>query len=361
MFNRKTLFIIGAGAGFDIDLPVGRKLAEEISNRTQIVIDHGHLAKSTSDMDLALSFFERGDPNANEYAKAFRLIRDGVLLANSIDDFLNIHEGTPEIVTVGKAAIVRSILYAERHSKIYVDPSNVFNKMDVRNIRDSWLVKFMQVLGPGRKVPDVEHALDDVSFINFNYDRCLEYFLRHALQLMYGIEASKAAEIVGRATIVHPYGWVGPLERVPFGGNDNSRSDYRELSKAIKTYTEQIEEESTVFNMHEEIRRAECIVFLGFAYHKQNMKLLFEHHARPKKTKPVFGTAFGMSDADKDLVTGELAELFPFIDTEAEYEGDSVLGSYSTEMLPADASHINIENKLGCSELFDYYAKSLAG
>src|ERR1700676_5482977 len=164
MFNRKTLFIIGAGAGFDIEVPVGRALAEDIARRVAVVIDHGQLGKGTVDEDLALSFFGRGDPKANEYFNAFQLIRNGVLLANSIDDFLNIHEGSPEVVTVGKAAIVRSILSAERRCKLYVDPSNIYNKLDVAKIRDGWFVKFMQVLGPGKKVHEVENVLDDVSF-----------------------------------------------------------------------------------------------------------------------------------------------------------------------------------------------------
>jgi hypothetical protein len=90
MFNRKTLFIIGTGAGFDIEVPVGWALAEDIARRTLIKIDSGRLSKATADEDLALNFFERSDPKANEYIKAFQLIRNGVLLANSIDDFLNI-------------------------------------------------------------------------------------------------------------------------------------------------------------------------------------------------------------------------------------------------------------------------------
>ncbi|WP_426533657.1 hypothetical protein [Bradyrhizobium sp. McL0615] len=155
-----------------------------------------------------------------------------MLLANSIDDFLNIHEGASEVVTVGKAAIVRSILNAERHCKLYVDPSNTYNRLDVAKIRDSWFVKFMQVLGPGRKAHEVENVLDDVSFITFNYDRCLEYFLHHALQLMYGIQRQRAAEIVSRANIIHPYGSVGSLERVLFGGKPARPN---ELSRAIKS------------------------------------------------------------------------------------------------------------------------------
>src|SRR4051812_210092 len=100
MFNRKTLFIIGAGAGYDIGVPVGRQLAEDIANRTRVSLDHGWLGGGTNDQKLALSFFERSDPKVNQYFSAFRLIHNGVLLANSIDDFLNIHEGSAEVVTV---------------------------------------------------------------------------------------------------------------------------------------------------------------------------------------------------------------------------------------------------------------------
>ncbi|MDA9544271.1 hypothetical protein ACM43_06825 [Bradyrhizobium sp. CCBAU 45321] len=356
MFNRKTLFIIGAGAGYDIGVPAGRKLAEDIANRTLVSLDHGQLGRGTHDEDLALSFFERGDPKANEYFSAFRLIHNGVLLANSIDDFLNIHEASPAVVTVGKAAIIRTILNAERGCKLYVDPSNIYNKLDVGPIRDSWFVKFMQVLGPGRRVDEVENVLSNVSFITFNYDRCLEYFLRHALQLLYGIQLQHASEIVGKANIIHPYGSVGQLDKVQFGGIAHARMDYRELSKAIKTYTERVEESEILEKMQGAIREAECIVFLGFAYHKQNMALL-RPASRARKTKQIYGTAFGMSDSDVSEVVDELASFFP---------DQELRPAASSGLLPAPPiidmhANIRIENKLTCLQLFDYYAKSLAG
>ncbi|MBA2399599.1 MAG: hypothetical protein H0V72_13025 [Bradyrhizobium sp.] len=274
MFNRKTLFIVGAGAGADFKLPVGPELARDIAQRTKLGIDHGRLTKATADMDLALSFFERQDRRDHDYVAAFNLIQNGILLANSIDDFLNIHEADQGAVNVGKAAIVRSIIAAERDSHLWVDPSNMYNKMDLERIVGSWLVKFMQVLGPGRKAAEVDNVLDDVSFIGFNYDRCIEQFLTHALSHLYGVPRAKATEIVNRANIIHPYGWVGPFERVPFGGQEHGRFDYLTLGQGVKTYTEQIEEESVITKMQTAIRDSRCIVFLGFAYHKQNMALL---------------------------------------------------------------------------------------
>jgi hypothetical protein len=364
MFHRKTLFIIGAGAGADINLPVGSKLAVDIHHRTKVTVSQfGTLESGTFDRELALSFFEGGKGKGRDYYGAFRLIHRGILLANSIDDYLNIHEGTPDVIEVGKAAIIRSILNAERHSHIFVNPSNMNNTLDLMKVHNSWMVKFMRVLGPGRKVSEVDKVLDDVAFINFNYDRCLEHFLIHALHLQYGISKPRAAEIVGRATIIHPYGSAGPLERLPFGGIEHERLDYLDLSKRIKTYTEQIEEESTLSSIEASIRNADCLVFLGFAYHTQNMKLLFGKHAVSRKTKPVFGTALGMSKADTSEVTSRLMDLFPECDPEDEPDDDTGLfGLRVPRPIKLKTNeHINIENELDCAQLFDCYAKSLAG
>lgn len=367
MFNRKTLFVIGAGAGVDVDLPVGRDLALEISKRTKVVVDHyWRIGQGTADDHLALSFFERSRPNSNETLKAFHLIHNGILLANSIDDFLNVHENSLEVVQVGKAAIVRCILYKERRSKLFVDPSNIYNKLNIDGIHKSWFVRFMQVLAPGRKVPDVERVLDDVSFINFNYDRCLEQFLIHGLHLLYGIPKQRAIEIVGKADIIHPYGTVGSLESVPFGGNEETRLDYSELANGIKTYTERVEEEKTLDKIHQAINRADALVFLGFAFHKQNMELLFNSFVKTRKTRYIFATAKGMSDSDKSVVEDQLLELFPHADNMDEETPEKKAGPWTPfpelpVYTPMTTDHIRVENNLVCSELFEHYAKSLAG
>jgi hypothetical protein len=45
-----------------------------------------------------------------------------------------------------------------------------------------------------------------VSFIVFNYDRCLEQFLFHALQKLYGLESQEAFAMLTDLRIIHPYG-----------------------------------------------------------------------------------------------------------------------------------------------------------
>ena len=60
-------------------------------------------------------------------------------------------------------------------------------------------------------------------------------------------------------------------------------------------------------------------------------------------TKPVFGTAKGMSDADTDVVFHQIANFFTSM-SESERK-----------------AKLKLENKLTAAALFDEYAKSLTG
>lgn len=332
MFNRRTLFILGAGASAEVGLPTGPGLALDIRNRLDVTFDSFGRLKAARDDELAINIFQSNRPAVREYASAFRTIREGILLSSSIDDFLNIHSGNGHLVEAGKAAIVSAILQAEAASDLYVDRSNDNNKLDYVKIAESWFLKFMRVLGPGIVARDAEFALDAISFIVFNYDRCLEHFLSYALRDLYGVSKPDALKMVEGTTIIHPYGSIGTLEKVPFGGGQNRRFDYLALGNEIRTYAEQFDAGAVNTRIQKAIAEAECIVFLGFAYHDQNMTLLKpEAHLDGRH---VFGTAFGMSEADKHVVIGQLSQFF------ATFPGAR----------PTD--YIRIESTLRCSGLF---------
>ena len=91
---------------------------------------------------------------------------------------------------------------------------------------------------------------------------------------------------------------------MPFGAGS---ANYRTLSQQIKTYTEQIGAADVTTLIEAEFNKAECVVFLGFAYHAPNMRLL--KPGKPMKRKDVFGTAYQMSDADADVVSHEIADF----------------------------------------------------
>jgi hypothetical protein len=107
MFKCKTLFILGAGASAEVDLPVGTQLAKIIAS--MLDVRRGGPENMTGEMLLG-QLYDRYPLPKNGYHRAAMLISDGVRLASSIDDFLDRHTGNEEVQRVGKAAIVKSIL-----------------------------------------------------------------------------------------------------------------------------------------------------------------------------------------------------------------------------------------------------------
>jgi hypothetical protein len=248
MFKKKTLFELGAGSSYEVNIPVGLGLAKTIGTKLDVRLGDYNKNVGEGDKYLLRQFQNQLPQQFNEYLAAGWRIRDGLPTASSIDDFLDMHSQDEMMQLIGKAAIVKSILEAEHESHIYFDQNNSRNKL---------------VLGK--------------------------------------MEGSK-------------------------------------------TYTEQIAGSEVTNRIRGEVERAEQVVFLGFAYHPQNMFLL-----RPieelASSKPIYGTALGMSDSDVAITMGELRSWFM---------PDDVLSSDPFES-------IHIENTLTCAKLFDNYAKSIAG
>lgn len=84
---------------------------------------------------------------------------------------------------------------------------------------------------------------------------------------------------------------------------------------------------------------AEKIVFLGFAFHDQNMALL--KPASGTKRKFIYGSATGMSASDILVVKDQLRTFFS--DREREVMENKIF---------LDSSH-------KCADVFDHYTKSL--
>jgi len=337
MFKKNTLFIVGAGASTELDLPLGSVLAKRISAKMDIRFERGFEPVGLGDLNLFNLITRNRQQYANEFQQAGWLIRDGILLSRSIDDFLDLHRKDQRVKLYGKAAIVQCILEAERASKLYFDRNKGVSFTPAK-LSDTWLVKFMQMLSPGIPKENAREIFEKVGFIVFNYDRCIEYFLLNALQTIYGIREQEAQSIIDDLDIVHPYGVIDPS--VQFGATS---ANWVQLADGIKTYTEQIGAGEVTSRIAAMIHRADHIVFLGFAYHDQNM-LLLQPPKQLSASKTIFGTAFAMSDADV-LVTGRQIDSW-FAGGHAQ--------TYRKGM-------INIENKLKSGELFDHYGKSLTG
>jgi hypothetical protein len=157
----------------------------------------------------------------------------------------------------------------------------------------------------------IENIFDNLSIINFNYDRCIEHFLFQAMQRLYPTKGSGyLTDLINRKLkIIHPYGVVGELEwrgsgpTIQFGAKDNSY-DLAKLSGGIRTYNEEVDDREKIEELRDLVRVAERIVFLGFHFHKQNIELI----SLPLQTPPlpgeveVFATHVDRSQAEKEFI-----------------------------------------------------------
>jgi hypothetical protein len=330
MFNRQTIFIVGAGASAEVDFPIGTQLARQICAKMDIRFERGDQQIGTGDYDLFFHITRSRPREGDQFQSAAWRICEGLPFAQSIDDFLDQHRTDGYVNLYGKAAIVQAVLEAERNSRLFFNRVEGAETFDAEKLTDTWFTKFMYMLCRGIPREDVSELFEKVAFIVFNYDRCIEHFLIHAVQRAYSIPFEDAASIVGKINIVRPYGSVGDLSKVSFG---STRVNAIQLAAGIKTYTEQVGAADITEKLTAELNRAEHIVFLGFAFHSQNVGLLRANEARPRRA--VYGTILGMSDPDRDEVRRQLAMI----------------------MRPTE---INLE-KLKCTQLFDHFAKSLTG
>lgn len=330
MFRRRTLFVVGAGASAEFGLPMGSLLARQITNKMDIRFERGFDFVGSGDQRLYEQLVQSKRVNPDEWQPAAMRIRDGLPFAQSIDDFLDQRRNDSWVNLYGKSAICQAILEAERGSKLYFNFLNRDEPFDATAIADTWLVKFMYMLCRGVPRENVTHIFESVSFIVFNYDRCIEHFFISALERAYSIARDDAAAVVDKLEILHPYGSVGRLSQVAYG---NSGANCVQLAAQIKTYTEQADEETVLNKIRVLVDNAECVVFLGFAYHSQNMQML---RTTNRGTMTVYGTAFEMSEPDRGEVNKLVAQTLA-------------------------PTSLFIENTLKCAGLFDNYAKSLTG
>lgn len=348
MFRTKTAFVIGAGASHEFGLPVGSKLAEIISEKCDVIFeDFGR--PTSGDHILFNCFQQEGREKSRQFQNAAWAIRDGILLQNSIDDFLLSKNDKIDIVRYGKAAIVKSILEAERSSKLYYDPHDHQKTLNIKSVRQTWVAELTRILFLGANNSTIDTLFENVCFIVFNYDRCLEYFLLWATQKYFEIDQDRARLAVSKAKIFHPYGSVGPLQglslendAVPFGGRYNgkfSSDNFFRLANNIRVYTEHNATYDDYNDAGNCLLNYSRIVFLGFGFHEQNIKLLFNESKKGYAPK-IVATTFGISDENVEYIRSDICNSFH----------------------PEEVHHVDLKLVMAneqCGELFRRYNKLL--
>ena len=340
MSLKKTIFVLGAGASAEANLPTGVQLKQMIAASLTFTFERGHPISGDKTMFWTL----QQEPNIDECFRAAELIRKAIPQASSIDEFIENHRGNIAIERCGKLAIVRSILQAERASALYVNPDNIYNELNFGSVENTWFNIFWQQITKNCQVDKLDRRFSSIAFIVFNYDRCLEHYLYRSIQNYYNVSADDAGHLVSSIKIYHPYGTIGSLPwsddqvKVEFGA-EPIVGQLGDLANQIKTFTEGTDPRSSdVVAIRNDVAQADRLIFLGFAYHQQNINLLkCEEKFGSNPTAKCWGTAHGISENDLPVIKRELGKLY----------GDNMQRAMEIR-------------DLKCRELFETYTRDLA-
>lgn len=308
MFTKRTVFVIGAGASAEFGLPIGSKLQERISDSLNI---RWNDSGKFSGGDFQLYQLIQGIPgySHDEHFKLLHLIAQAMPLTNSIDTFLENFASNEILVRIGKLAIARTILEAERTSSLFKD----VRSQRVSNLlpHDNWCNRVFRLLQQNRRAEEAHRFFENCTFVVFNYDRVAEQFFYEALSTAYGMHEQHAAEAVSTAEFLHPYGSVGRLPwqqktgpKCAFGEVPSSIHD---IAGEVQTYSESTIEGDEIDLIRNRMQEAQVICFLGFSYLPQNLRLLVpEKRIVQGRNLKVFGTAYGLSEFNANSAASDV-------------------------------------------------------
>lgn len=307
----KTVLIIGAGASTEFgrpgEMPIGQGLAQRIRQTLTSDIENVRNGGDTPIADM----FRRWQGFGPEHYSAMHRIRDGIVAQDSIDDLVNEWSEMPLLTDVAKACIAYEIASAERSTvlgQIAIENANPAEGLN--SLRDCWLGYYLRYHNSQYRRREIDEILSDTAIITFNYDRCIEYYIYRYATTAQNLTRDKATAMVSNLPIVHVFGSIGVLPELrgnsPFGGGEDPLR-LRISWSDLQTYSEIIENKRQQ-RIADLVAGAEHIIFLGFAFHRQNLDVLFPLGPSSISAK-VWATTLGMRPRKIDEMTTRLNSL----------------------------------------------------
>ena len=270
MIKKPLVFVLGAGASIPFGLPSGRQLLIGI---------YKHLSDSSTKFSRLL--MQIGFKQQSMLLFKEQLYNS---MLPSVDAFL---EKRPEFLDIGKAAIAAALIPFENREKIH------------------WYEYLFGKLA-GVKLEDFKD--NKISFITYNYDRSLEYFLLTAIQNSYGLSYEQAAETILNFPIIHVHGQLGHLPKfqqnvLEYGfchGQELNPEIIRMAMSEIKIIFE-LESTTPEFKKARELlNQSSKICFLGFGYHSTNIIRLMQNFKENNFiSERIIGSAYGIEIGER--------------------------------------------------------------
>jgi hypothetical protein len=344
-----TVFVVGAGASYEVELPLGSDLTSRIAQCLDFYSEGGRLRSGDELILEALKLAAKsGKYKAapfTEYTGAGRRIAAAMPQALSIDNYLDVHNHSELVNLCGKLAIVRTILKAEAASTLRLRQTNTGPTLSFRDTGKTYFSRMFQLITENCRFDDLPNRLRRLCFVVFNYDRCIEHYLHYAVRNYYAVPPHDATSALSALRIFHPYGTVGSLPTDPVGeavdlGGEVSPHQLLNIAGRVRTFTEGTDPNaSDILAIRSAISSCRRLVFLGFAYHRLNLKLLSPDDPAPpaNEHRKVFGTAFGVSQSDRELISIDLSRRFGVLD-----------------------KSVILDSNVKCADLFGEYWRSLS-
>lgn len=284
MIKTDTVFILGAGASSPYGYPTGFELVQEIKIFLKnFPFDPREIPKDKLEIH---KFFKQLVNPLSELSNFYdALLRTATY---SIDKFL---ENRPDYLELGKLLIAYMLKQKENEYRLFTELkeknwyAELFNRIDA----------------------NIENIFENrISFITFNYDRSLEFFLYSMLKNRTTKKEKDVLKAFNAIPIVHIYGTLGCF---PWSNSNNGISySYKFSSDDIKMMATNIQimnnerETDELRNAQKLLSNAKNIYFLGFGYDFINMKRLkILKYARKKN---INGTAKGIPPTQRKEIEG---------------------------------------------------------
>lgn len=343
MLTRKAVFFVGAGASAEVGLPIGDSLKKQIAMMLTYDIEFGRRSSNNGDEVIYNTLLSEYGNEVNIYLAACGQIAKGLAHTYSIDDFIHNHQHNKVIAVCSKLAIAKAILDAEYSSKLYFDKRHIDDTINFGMVVDTWYPALYNLLTQGVTRDNLDKAFQNLTIVCFNYDRCIEHYLVNALIGHYSLDASVAITLVEKLTIHRPYGSVGNYfdrsNAFPYGSRHFP--SIQAIASSLKTYTENTDTITERESMLDAINDAEMLVFLGMAYHPNNLELLYDSRNGTRKSlSHVYATRHKISDSNMPLIRRALNRIStPHASTDEKY------------------SHVHtLESSQKCADLFTEYS-----
>lgn len=217
----------------------------------------------------------------------------------STDEFLKnrLSQEKSNEADFGKRLIAREILIAEKESE------NSYTGGPEVKKKEHWLgnIDWIQhLLSRIDQQPNWEEILKQTVFLTFNYDRVLEYCIFLYLTSDKQYADADAHSFIKEMQIYHINGFIGPLEKIPFGAIENGK--YQEIAKGMETVWEKRlnPEDAEKVKYQEFLKKAQRVYFLGFSYIPDNLNSIgIDRGAEIIRNAKVYATAMGLSSQNR--------------------------------------------------------------